>query len=94
MSLSFSEKKVLLVETDIRVPKATNYLKIKNETGITNFIGNAKLKASDVTTHLEDNEYLDVISSGIIPPNPSELLMSDRVGELFDSVKISMIILL
>ncbi|QRM90158.1 polysaccharide biosynthesis tyrosine autokinase [Lacinutrix sp. WUR7] len=86
-SLSFSEKKVLLIETDIRVPKATNYLKIKNDIGITNFIGNKQLTASEVTTKLEDNPFLDVIPSGVIPPNPSELLMSDRVGELFESVK-------
>ena len=86
-SLSFSEKKVLLIETDIRVPKATNYLKIKNDIGITNYIGNDELKSTDVITKLEDNKYLDVIPSGIIPPNPSELLMSDRVGELFEEVK-------
>jgi len=86
-SLSFSEKKVLLIETDIRVPKATNYLNIKNEIGITNYIGDDKLKPSDVTMKLEDNKYLDVIPSGPIPPNPSELLMSDRVGELFEDVK-------
>ncbi|MFD2823605.1 GumC family protein [Lacinutrix iliipiscaria] len=86
-SLSFSEKKVLLVETDIRVPKATNYLKIKNDVGVTNFIGNKELKPSDVTSKIEGNEYLDIIPSGTIPPNPSELLMSDRVGELFEAVK-------
>jgi len=86
-SLSFSEKKVLLIETDIRVPKATNYLKIKNEIGITNYIGNDELKSTDVITKLEDNKYLDVIPSGAIPPNPSELLMSDRVDELFEEVK-------
>lgn len=86
-SLSFSEKKVLLIETDIRVPKATNYLKIKNEIGITNFIGNKNLTASEVTTKLENNPFLDVIPAGVIPPNPSELLMSDRVGELFEAVK-------
>jgi capsular exopolysaccharide synthesis family protein len=86
-SLSFSEKKVLLIETDIRVPKATNYLKIKNDIGITNYIGNDELKSTDVITKLEDNKFLDVIPSGVIPPNPSELLMSDRVGELFEEVR-------
>ncbi|MDX1277181.1 polysaccharide biosynthesis tyrosine autokinase [Oceanihabitans sediminis] len=87
LSLSFSEKKVLLIETDIRVPKATNYLKIKNEIGITNYIGNPQLKVEDVITAHPDNEFLDVIPSGVIPPNPSELLMSKRVGELFEAVK-------
>ncbi|MBU2938635.1 polysaccharide biosynthesis tyrosine autokinase [Lacinutrix sp. C3R15] len=86
-SLSYSEKKVLLIETDIRVPKATNYLKIKNDKGITNYIGNEKLTAKEVTTQIEDNPFLEVISAGVVPPNPSELLMNDRVGELFEAVK-------
>ena len=86
-SLSFSEKKVLLIETDIRVPKATNYLNLKNETGLTNYIGNEKLTLSEVIVKQENNQYLDVIPSGVIPPNPAELLMSSRVKQLFDEVK-------
>ena len=86
LSLSFSEKKVLLIETDIRVPKATNYLNVKNEVGLTNYISDTKLELSDVIVNLEDNAYLDVLPSGVIPPNPAELLMSNRMQELFDSV--------
>jgi len=87
LSLSFSEKKVLLIETDIRVPKATHYLDVKNEIGLTNFIGNSNLNISDVIAKLDNNDYLDVIPSGVIPPNPAELLMSERVQFLFDEVK-------
>lgn len=86
LSLSFSEKKILLVETDIRVPKATNYLNVKNEVGLTNYISDPHLKLKDVIVKLEDNNFLDVIPSGVIPPNPAELLMSDRMQELFDKV--------
>ncbi|WP_223034499.1 GumC family protein [Hanstruepera marina] len=87
LSLSFSDKKVLLVETDIRVPKATNYLNVKNEIGLTNYISDPHLTLKDVIKNLEGNEFLDVIPSGVIPPNPAELLMSDRMQELFDEVK-------
>jgi len=83
-SLSYSEKKVLLIETDIRVPKATNYLDVKNEFGLTNFIGNVQTPINDVIFKHKDNKFLDVIPSGTIPPNPAELLMSNRVKELFD----------
>ncbi|WP_250436350.1 GumC family protein [Hanstruepera flava] len=87
LSLSFSEKKVLLIETDIRVPKATNYLNVKNEIGLTNYISDPHLTLKDVIKNLEGNEFLDVIPSGVIPPNPAELLMSDRMQELFDDIK-------
>lgn len=86
LSLSFSEKKVLLLETDIRVPKATNYLSVKNEVGLTNYISDPHLNLKDVIVNLEGNDFLDVIPSGVIPPNPAELLMSDRMQELFEIV--------
>lgn len=85
-SLSFSDKKVLLIETDIRVPKATNYLNVKNEIGLTNYISDPQLELKDVIVKLEGNDYLDVIPSGVIPPNPAELLMSNRMHELFEKV--------
>ena len=86
-SFSFSSKKVLLVETDIRVPRVNDYLNIKPEKGLTDFISDQSLTISDVTLSIEDNPFLDVIPSGTIPPNPAELLMSDRVNELFDIAK-------
>ncbi len=86
-SLSFSNKKVLIIETDIRMPKANAYLKMKmKELGLTDFIGNPKLKIGDVLTAHETNPNLHLISSGTVPPNPAELLMSDRMGVLFNEV--------
>ncbi|WP_418509958.1 GumC family protein [Corallibacter sp.] len=87
LSLSYSGKKVLLIETDIRVPKATNYLNVENKVGITNYIVNPKLHVSDIIQHLKNNDNLDVIPSGTIPPNPAELLMSNRVDMLFEEVR-------
>lgn len=85
-SISFSEKSVLLIEMDIRVPKIMQYLKEKSQTkiGLSDYLADKKLTPDDVVNKLKDNPFLDVIPSGTIPPNPSELLMSDRVQELFD----------
>lgn len=86
-SLSFSNKKVLIIETDIRMPKANAYLNMKKkELGLTDYIGNSKLKIGDVLTSHEDNPNLHLISSGTVPPNPAELLMSERMGVLFEKV--------
>ncbi|WP_298899284.1 polysaccharide biosynthesis tyrosine autokinase [uncultured Psychroserpens sp.] len=86
-SFSFSEKKTLLIETDIRVPRVNDYLKIKSDKGLTDFISDKSLNIKDVTVSVKDNEFLDVIPSGTIPPNPAELLMSDRIKYLFENVK-------
>lgn len=86
-SFSFSEKKVLLIETDIRVPRVNDYLDITPDKGLTNYISDASLSVSDVTFTIKDNPFLDVIPSGAIPPNPAELLMNERVAELFDIAK-------
>jgi capsular exopolysaccharide synthesis family protein len=86
-SLSYSNLKVLLIETDIRVPKVEDYLDVKGKNGITDYISDVSLSVDDVIISVKDNKFLDVISSGTIPPNPSELLMSDRVKSLFEDVK-------
>lgn len=87
ISLSYSEKKVLLVETDIRVPKVEDYLKVKSKKGLTDYISDPSVTLKDVILSVDDNKYLDVISSGTIPPNPAELLMSDRVNFMFEKIK-------
>jgi len=84
-SISFSEKSVLLIEMDIRVPKILKYLGLDDskKVGLSDFIVDKKLKPQEIVVKHKDNKYLDIIPSGAIPPNPSELLMSDRVDELF-----------
>lgn len=84
-SISFSEKSVLLIEMDIRVPKIMQYLKETsiNKIGLSDYLADKNVAPDDIITKLKNNEFLDVIASGTIPPNPSELLMSDRVEELF-----------
>lgn len=85
-SISFSKKSVLLVEMDIRVPKILDYLGIdeKPKKGLSDYLADSAIKPDQVVVKNTNNEFLDIIPSGTIPPNPSELLMSDRVKELFD----------
>lgn len=89
MSIAYSEKSVLLIEMDIRVPKIMDYLdlKPKSDKGLSDYIVDKSIKLNDIITKHKDNAFLDIIPSGTIPPNPSELLMSDRVGELFKELE-------
>ncbi|NVK51714.1 MAG: polysaccharide biosynthesis tyrosine autokinase [Flavobacteriaceae bacterium] len=86
-SLALSGKKVLLMGLDLRAPKITEYLGLPDKKGVTNYITDTKLDYKDLIFNIEDVKNLDIISSGVVPPNPAELLMTKRTEELFTSVK-------
>lgn len=91
LGLSFSlikDKKVVLVGLDIRNPKLANYLSIGNNKGITTFLASNDLLPQDLIIHKPDlNKNFYVIPAGPVPPNPSELLLSDRLDTLFDYLR-------
>lgn len=70
-------KKVLLVDTDLRRPSIEKYLGIKKKEGLTELLIN---EDADIQPLVVDGLY--VIPSGKLPPNPSELLDSNRTKEL------------
>lgn len=87
LALSFSlmkNKKVILVGLDIRNPKLSEYFSIKNNNGLTTFLASDEINPQGIILHkpeLHANFY--VIPSGPVPPNPSELLLGDKLEELF-----------
>ncbi len=88
MTIAHANKKVVLIETDIRVPSSSKYLKLdKKKQGLTDYISDTSLKVSDIVYGVGKKETFDIIPSGTIPPNPAELLMSDRVKSLFTQIK-------
>jgi tyrosine-protein kinase Etk/Wzc len=86
-TLGLTNKKVLLLGLDLRAPKITEYLGITDCKGVTNYILDETLKVDDIKFTTPEVENVDFISSGLVPPNPSELLSSYRVKELFEIVK-------
>ena len=83
--LDFDKKSVLIIETDIRVPKVLEYFGMNKEArkGLSDFIVDKSIEPQDMVLKHKENPFLDIIPAGTIPPNPSELLMSDRIDELF-----------
>jgi tyrosine-protein kinase Etk/Wzc len=78
-------KKVCLIDLDLRRPKLAEYMKIGNKKGMSNYlIGQAKI---DEIIYPVNNGLFDVIPSGPIPPNPSELVASNKLEELLKTVK-------
>ncbi len=80
-ALSLSNKKVLLIGADIRKPKIAKYLNIHSDKGLTHFLSDPTLIISDIIEHYEKADF-DILQSGVIPPNPSELLMNERFDEV------------
>jgi capsular exopolysaccharide synthesis family protein len=86
-SLALSGKKVLLMGMDLRAPKVTEYLGVADRKGVTNYITDDNLDLDNLIFNLDDIENLDIISSGVVPPNPAELLMTKRTENLFTIIK-------
>ena len=87
MSLSMLGKRVLLLGMDIRKPKLAEYLDLNVRYGVTQYLTNDQLTLDDLI--VRDPKYgdLDVITAGPIPPNPSELLASKKVDEMFAQLR-------
>lgn len=87
MSISFSKmgKRILLVDTDLRRPNLHNLLKLKNETGVSDII--AQIGSFETAVHRDVIPNLDVLTSGAIPPNPSELLGSPYFLQIIEKAK-------
>jgi len=85
-ALAITDKKVVVMELDLRKPKISKYLGLDNNIGFSNYaIGAAT--AEQIIRPSGVMENLFVISSGPIPPNPAELLSGKRAGELFAYLK-------
>ena len=76
--------KVLLVGMDIRKPMLAKYLGLPaGHIGITSYLSQNDCTFSQVVQHVKQVPGLDVVAAGVIPPNPSELLMDPRMDEFF-----------
>ncbi|MDL2322934.1 polysaccharide biosynthesis tyrosine autokinase [Bacteroidales bacterium OttesenSCG-928-A17] len=75
-----ASKKVVIVDFDLRRPMMSKSLGMEGRDGLSNYLI-SQVKLEDVTyRHKEFN--IDVIPAGVTPPNPSELIRSDRTKEL------------
>ena len=82
-SLSLMNKKILLIGLDIRNPKMTEYLNLKDSyKGVTNYLIDESLTPEDIIIKGVNFDNLDLIVAGPIPPNPGELLLDSRLDDL------------
>ena len=79
-------KKTLLLGFDMRKPRLFQEFGLSNNIGLSSFLSN-KNTLDEVIQNSGKIDTLDLITSGPIPPNPAELIASDKCAELFAQLK-------
>ena len=79
VSMARNGLKVLLLDGDMRRPQVHSYFRIGNTTGLSAFLAGNGAKEL-ITREVVPN--MDILTSGPLPPNPSELLSSERLDVL------------
>jgi capsular exopolysaccharide synthesis family protein len=88
LAVSFAgmeDKKVLVVEGDLRNPTVHRMFNVSNTHGITDILTGHK--SFDECVHVTEVKGLHVLSCGKIPPNPSEMLASKKMKFFIESLK-------
>lgn len=85
ISLAQTDQKVLIVDCDLRRPKLNRLLNMNALSGLSNLLMDSN--RMDVTILAHESMGIDMILSGDIPPNPSELLASARMQRLIDALR-------
>ena len=86
LAISFAQMgtKTLIIDSDLRRPNVAKLLDEKASPGLSNvLVGLSSLK--DAINHTK-YENLDAIFAGDIPPNPTELLISNKMSEILDAL--------
>jgi len=88
LAVAFAQagSRVLLVDTDLRKPGLHNLFKLSNEYGVTTLFRDEAATVRSVTQDTELNG-LNIITSGALPPNPAELLGSQRWRAILERLK-------
>lgn len=85
--LAKAGKKVMLLDFDMHKPKIHKTFGLENVTGVSTYlIGRTDIGACKIQTQVEN---LEVMTAGPVPPNASELVLSERVNMLLDELKAS-----
>lgn len=83
--LACSDKKILLIDADLRKGYINKSLGVERENGLSCLISNKITPAEAIRTIETAEGSIDFIPTGELPPNPSELLLHERFSSLLES---------
>lgn len=81
-----SGARVLIVDADLRRPRVAKTLGVEGAVGLSTILS-GQIDVEDAVQVWGESAELDVIASGEIPPNPSELLGSENMGRVLEWAK-------
>ncbi|MCK4418853.1 CpsD/CapB family tyrosine-protein kinase, partial [Candidatus Aerophobetes bacterium] len=87
ITLASAGEKVLLVDGDLRFPKIYKVFKLDASPGLTDLFIGDKTPNRICISSIEGVDNLDLLTSGSLPPNPSELLRSSRMKKLISELQ-------
>lgn len=89
LAVTFAQQglKVLIVEADFRRPSVHKAFRIPNNSGITNLLTNPEANIEDYLLTNDVAPGLSVLTCGPIPPNPAELIGSNRMEQLLKELE-------
>lgn len=85
ITFALTGAKVLVIDADMRRPRAHQYLGIVKDNGLSTVL--SKQKTFEEVVYRNERDGLDVLTSGSIPPNPAELLGSEAMQKLLEKLK-------
>ena len=84
VAVAQSGKRVILIDTDLRRPSLHRFFDLPNSLGMTSLLLDENLTLDDALHPIEAVPGLSVLTSGPLPPNPAEALVSARMRGLLD----------
>ena len=84
ISIGETESKVLIIDGDLRKPTQHKLFKLKNEKGLSTLLSGMSEFEDTVNKNVIGN--LDIVTSGPMPPNPSQMLTSENMTKLIEKV--------
>lgn len=85
-SLSIKGKKVITLDLDMRRASLSKYVS-SPQTGLSNYLAGQQIDWEQHIAHLDTYPLLDILPVGTLPPNPTELLFSDRLATLLKQLR-------
>jgi capsular exopolysaccharide synthesis family protein len=86
ISIAKSGKRVLLIDSDMRLPSVADKLDLKLSPGLSNLLVQG-ISVNGILQKFDDVSSLDILTAGDVPPNPSELIGSPRMERFLSEAK-------
>lgn len=87
MTYALMGKKTLVIGLDLRRPLLAKHFGFDNKFGVTTYLSGQSNDLQSLIRKTRQCDDLDILTAGPVPPNPNELIMSDRTKDMFEQLR-------